>query len=113
MTYKQYRSSFLLTYIPHLTQTFLLKFSVSYSQYFVYNQDFTFQMRCNGKGQPYIHPAAVSLDRGVEISFNAAEIDDLIQFLADLFFPHSQDSSIEIDVFPAGQFRMKSRTDLQ
>ena len=43
------------------------------------------------------------LDRGVEESLNFGEINDLVEFALDFTLAHTQDSSVEVDVFATGE----------
>src|SRR5205085_430975 len=71
------------------------------------------QMRSDGEGKPHVHPATVVLDRSVQELLDLREIDDRIKLATHLVAPHAQDGAVEIDVVPAGQFRMEPSAHLQ
>ena len=96
--------------ILHLAQTFILKIGISDREHFIYDEDLAFKMCCDGKGQPDIHAAAVSFDGRIDVALHFAVVDDLIESPADLTFAHAQDGTIQIDIFAAGEFGMKSGT---
>src|SRR5690554_4267913 len=61
---------------------------------------------CEGKS--HFHPAAVSLDRSVDIHLAAREVHDFIEFGVDLGTGHTQNSAVEENIFPTSEFRMKT-----
>ena len=79
MAYKQNRSPLTLTYFPHLSQAFFLKLCITDREHFIHNQYFRFQMRRNGKRQPYIHTAAISFYGSIQKPFYPGKIYDLIK----------------------------------
>ena len=52
-------------------------------------------------------------DRRVDKLRDARKIDDSIEALFDLALPHAKNGAVEINIFPAGQFFMKTGPDLQ
>ena len=70
-------------------------------------------MGCHCKGQPYVHPAAVALDGGVDVSLHLAVIDNFVESAADLPFTHSKYRPVEVYVFPARKFGMEACSDFQ
>ena len=67
----------------------------------------------NCKREPDIHSAAVALDGRVQETLHLSKRDDCIELALDLGVQHSKNGSIQINVLPPRQFRMKSRPDLQ
>ncbi len=55
----------------HPTKAFLLKFAITYSQHFIDDKDFAFQVGCDSKAEANLHSGRVVLNRGVEELFNA------------------------------------------
>src|SRR5215212_5048357 len=70
-------------------------------------------MRRDGKCQAHIHSARETLYRSVEKFFDLGESDNLIEPHFDLGTTHSEDCSIQIDIFACGQFGMKSGAHLK
>src|SRR5215469_11610087 len=99
--------------IFHLPQTFLLEVGVADRQYLIDNEDFRFEMSCNGEGKPNIHARRVALNRRVEKFLDLREGDNLIKFTADFRAGHAEDRAIQVDILAPGQFRMKAGADLQ
>ena len=58
-------------------------------------------------------PRAVALDRRIEELLHLGEGDDLVELALDLRRGHAKDGAVEIDVLPAGQFRVEAGADLQ
>ena len=73
-------------HIFHLTETFLLKFSVTDGQDLIQNENFRIQMRRHAEGKTHIHAAAVSFYRGVHIAFDFGKSDDFIKLRLDFGF---------------------------
>ena len=61
------------------------------------------------EGQPHAHPRRIARLAGVSGNRDAGEFNDLCKFAVNLRFAHAQDGPIEVDVLPAGEFRVKSR----
>src|ERR1700739_1061304 len=70
-------------------------------------------MSGDSESQAHIHAAGVALDGSVEKFLNPCKIDNLIKLLRDLRAFHAQDRSVQENVLSAGQFRMKSCTNLK
>src|SRR5262249_30274270 len=64
-------------------------------------------------GKPNIHTRRISLNRGFQDSSDVCEFDDLIELGGDLRPAHSQYGTVQIDVFDAIKFRMKSRAHFE
>src|SRR6185503_2823056 len=91
----------------------LLEFRVAHGQDLVHDEHLGLQVRRDGEGQAYVHPAAVPLHRGVQEPLHLREADDFSEFAVDLGASHAQDGPVQIDVFAAGQLWMKPRSHLQ
>src|SRR5437016_3203333 len=70
-------------------------------------------MRGNREGQADVHAAAVALDWSIQKLFDFGKPYDLIKLSFDLSACHCQDRTIEEDVFPPSQLRMKARANLE
>ena len=97
----------------HLSNTFFLKVGVADGKDFVNYEDLAFEVGCDRESKANGHPDGISLDRSIDVAFNTAEIDDLVELSIDLFLAHSEDRAIEIDIFAAREFRVKPGADLQ
>ena len=80
---------------------------------FVDDQYFRVEEGSHGKTKADGHARAVSFDGGVDISFTAAEVDNLVQFAGNLGFGHTKDGAVEEDVFPSGHLLVESRTHFE
>ena len=58
-------------------------------------------------------PAGVALDRRVQELLDLGKGHDLVELALDLPALHPQDGAVQIDVFPAGQLRVKAGAHLQ
>src|SRR5262249_18084588 len=113
MAHKKHSSAFSPRDLLHLPKAFLLEFGVSYRQYLIDDENIRFQMGSDGKGEPHVHSRAVMLNRRVEKPLDLGEGDDRIELARNLLPAHAQNRSIEEYVFPPGQLRMKSYSDLK
>src|SRR6266496_4111995 len=113
MAYKQNSSSVLHAYIFHFSQTFFLKLCVAYRQYLINDQNIRFKMGCYCKCQTHIHTAAVSFYRCIDIPFHSRKINYLIKLTLNLAPHHTEYGSIEKNIVPARELRVKSRSHFQ
>src|SRR5262245_60158806 len=70
-------------------------------------------MRCDCKGEPHIHAAAVVFDRRVEELFYFRKRDDLIEFRSDFMPTHPENRTVEKDVFVAGKLGMEAGANFE
>ena len=56
---------------------------------------------------------AIALNRGVDIAFTAAEVNDLIQFALYLCAAHAQDCSVHEDILSSRHLTMETRANFQ
>src|SRR5579859_5634394 len=113
MADEQHRPTFAARELIHLAETFFLEFDVADGENLVDNQDFRFEVGCNGEGEAYIHARGIAFDRSVDELLNLGEGDDLVEFLADFRPTHTEDRAVEINVFAASQFGVKSGANLE
>src|SRR5215510_5599692 len=99
--------------IPHVIQALSLEPYVPYRQRLIDDQNLRFQMRRHREGEPHIHTTAVTFHRSIQELVNFGEGHDFVELFSDLRPGHSENRAVEIDVFPSGQFRMKSGSDLK
>ena len=102
MTDEKNRASLSSRYLVHLTKAFFLKLGVAHGENFIDHQNLRLQVRCDRKGQPDIHAAAVTLHRCIKKLFDLRECNDLIELLLDLRARHSKDRAVQKDIFAAG-----------
>ncbi|HUF99775.1 MAG TPA: hypothetical protein VMM60_16735 [Ilumatobacter sp.] len=70
-------------------------------------------MSSDREGQADIHPAAVSLYRRVKERANICELDNGVELLTDGPLAHSEDRSIQVDIFATREFGVKTRTHFE
>src|SRR6266508_486027 len=112
MTDKEHRPSCFCD-ISNFSQTFFLESSISHGQDFVDYQDLCLKMGSYRKRQADIHPARVVLHRCVDEPLDLGESDDFIELSVDFHFFHPQDSAVQVNIFSAGELRVKSSTHLE
>src|SRR6266849_1488814 len=100
-------------YVSHFPQTRALKFDVADGENFIDQQNFRFKVRGNRKGQAHKHAAGIMLHRRVDEFVEFGEGHDFIEFAGDFLPAHAQDGAAQIRVLPAGEFRVKTRADLE
>ncbi len=67
--------------IPHLAQALLLEADVPDRQHFIHHQDVRLQVRGNRKSEPGLHPAGITLDRGIDELVNLSKLDNFVEFV--------------------------------
>ena len=92
---------------------FFLELRVTHRQHLVDDEDFRFQVRRHGEGEPHIHAAGVMLHRRIEKHLRLGKGDDLVELAVDLLARHAKDRAVEINVLPAGQLRVKTGAHLE
>ena len=97
----------------HLADGFLLELGIADGEDFVHDEDLRIQEGCYGKAQTDSHTGGITLHRGVDITFTAGEIDDLVQLGLDLMTRHAKDGAVHKDILPAGHLAMEACADLQ
>ena len=113
MTYKQNGVSIVALTFFHFFYAFLLKLGITHGQHFIHNQYFRLQMGRHGKGKPHIHAGRIALHRGIKKFFHPGKIYDFIKLAAHFSPTHTENSTIEKNIFPAGKLGMKARTNFQ
>src|SRR5712691_2060846 len=99
--------------VAHLAETLFLERRIADREHLVDGQNLGIQMRRHGKRQPYVHSAAVALDRRVDEVIDIGESDDFIEPPPDLRSAHSKNCAVEKDILPSGQLRVEPGPDLQ
>ena len=113
MTNEEDCSALALGNVFHLTYRFLLELRIAHRKHFIHHQYLRLQERCHRKSQSDRHTRAIALNRGVDIPFAAAEVNDLIELGLDLCAAHAQDSSVHEDILPTGHLAMEAGADFQ
>ena len=113
MTHEKHRPSLSPAYILHLADRLLLELRISHGQDLVHDQDFRFQVRCNGETKTDRHTGRIPLDGRIDISFATGEIDDLVQFQIDIVLRHPHNGAIHVDILASGHFPVETRSHLQ
>ena len=70
-------------------------------------------MRRHRKRQAHIHPARITLDRGINELLDLGKSHDLIQLAANFLPGHAQDRAIQVDILAPGQVRVKAGAHFQ
>ena len=70
-------------------------------------------MRGDGKGEPEVHAAGVTLYRRIDKPFHFRKGDDLVKLPLDLSSCHTQDGAVQVDVLATSELRVESCSDLQ
>ncbi len=102
-----------LGHVAHLAQALALELGVAHRQHLVHHQDLRLQMGGHREGQAQVHAAGIALDGRVDELLHFGEVHDLVELALDLGAAHAQDGAVEVDVFPAGQFRMEAGAHLE
>ena len=113
MTHEQHGSALSFADVLHFADGFLLEFGVADGEDFVDDEDFGVEVGGDGETQPHHHAAAVTLHRGVDIAFAAAEVDYLVELAVNLVAFHAEDAAVHVDVFAAGEFRVEAGAYLE
>src|SRR3982751_3959991 len=97
----------------HLAQALALEFGISDGEHFIDDQNFGFELRRHGEGEPYVHAGGVALYGCIEEPLHIGESNDLVEFAANLAAAHSQNGAVHEDILASGKVGMKSRSNLQ
>src|SRR5258708_17805296 len=112
MTYKQKRSPD-SGHVLHFSKTLLLELRIPYRQHFIDDQNFRIQECGDGKSKAQLHPAGVMFQRRVQKFLYATKVNDLVEFVFNLSAFHPQQGTIEENIFPTCEFRVKTRAHLK
>src|SRR5882724_8187862 len=112
MTYEQHGAA-APGYITNLAQTLLLKLRIADRQHFVDQKYFCLHVRSDGKGEPHVHAARITLHGRVDKLFDFGKRYDLVKLQINFGLSHSQDRAVEINVFAPGKFRVKTGADFE
>src|SRR5438552_6835471 len=99
--------------VLHLVQALLLELRIPDRQYFVDDQDLSSQVRCYCESKTDVHAAAITLHRCVDEFFDTGEIHNRVELLPDFVARHSQNRTIEEDIFATCELLMKTCADFQ
>ena len=107
MTNKQNRPAFACN-ILHFSKALLLKAQIANSQDLINDEDLRPKMCSNSKGQPHIHATGVALYRCINKALNLREINNFVKDRLHLATAHTQEGSVQINIFTAREFRVKT-----
>ena len=113
MTNEEDCSALALGNVFHLADGFLLELGIADGEDFVHDEDLRFEEGCYGEAKTDSHTRGLTLHRGVDIPFAAAEVNDLIELGLDLGAAHAQDSSVHEDILPSRHLAMEACADFQ
>src|SRR5882672_12246265 len=97
----------------HLTETLLLESKIANGQHFIDDQDLWFEMRRYRESKPHRHAGGVVFHGSVEKRLGLGESNDLVKLAFNFAFAHAQNRAIKKNVFPSGEFRVKTSSDLE
>src|SRR5689334_25365490 len=94
--------------VLHLVQALLLKRVIANRQHFVNDENLRLQMRGDRKREAHVHAAAVAFDGCVDKLLDFGKRDDLVKLALDLVARHTENRSVEKNVFATAELRMKA-----
>ena len=113
MTHEEDGAAFALGDVFHLANGFLLELGVTYGEDFVHDEDLGVEESSYGEAQADRHSGGVTFDRGVNIPFAAAEVNDLIELGLDLGAAHAQDGAVHEDILTPRHLAMEACANFQ
>ena len=99
--------------ILHLANGFLLEFCITYSQDFIYDKYFWFQVGGYGKTKTDHHAGGITFHGCIYIFGYSCKVNNLVKLAFNLNFGHSHDRTIHEDVFTASHLWMKACTNFK
>lgn len=93
--------------------TALAEVDVAYRESFIDEEDFRIDVDSDGEGETDRHSTRVGLDRLVDEVSDLGEGLDRSVALVDLPVRESEDGGVQVDVVPAREFRVESRSELE
>ena len=70
-------------------------------------------MCSNREAQTHGHSGRIVLHRCINEALQPCKLDNAVELSVHVFFGHAQDGGVEVDVFPARQLWVETRTQLQ
>ena len=113
MADEEHGASFFARHLAHLAEAFLLERRVANGEHFVDDENFRIEMCRDREGEPNVHAAAVALHRRVEKLLDFGERHDFIEASVDLVTAHTENRAVQINVFAAREFGMKTGADFE
>ena len=92
---------------------FLAEKDVADGQRLVDDEDFGLEARGHGKGQAQEHAARIGLDRLVEVDADVGEGGDIVHARLDDIARDAEHGGVDVDVLPAGEFRLEAGAELE
>src|SRR5262245_21727412 len=97
----------------HALDALGLKLCVTHGEHFVDDENFRLEERRYRESKPHIHPAGVTLYRGIDELLESGKADNVIKFSFHLRAAHAKNGTVEKDVVPTGELRMKACPNFQ
>lgn len=113
MANEQYGSTAGGADILHLANSFFLEFGITHGEDFIDNEDLGLEEGGDGEAEADGHAAGEALDGGVDVFFDASEVDDFIELAGNLFPGHAHNAAIHVDVFSGGHLWVEACADFQ
>ena len=99
--------------LPQLGHAALLETRVSDGERFVHDEDVRIDVDHHRECQPHVHAGGIRLYRHFDEIADVCEFHDAADASANLRLGQPQHSAVEKDVFPAGEFGIEPRAELQ
>ena len=99
--------------LPDLADALMLEVGVPHRQDFIHQQDIRIEVDGDREGQADVHAVGVSMNRLVDELPDLGELEDGSQARLHLGAGHSQDITVEEDVFPPGEVGVEARSQFQ
>ena len=80
---------------------------------FIDNENLWFQESSYGEAEADGHTRGETLDRGVEVTFDASKINNLVELTGNLSLGHAHDAAVHIDILSCGHLRVETGANLQ
>src|SRR5690606_22306712 len=90
-----------------------LKLGVPNGQHLINDQNIRLKMRGHGETKPHMHAAGVTFHGRVDEIIYSRKAHDLIELGTNLGLTHAHNGTIQKNILPAREFRMKARAHLK
>ena len=97
--------------LRELLQALALEVAVTNGEDFIHEEDVAVGVDGDAEGEADLHAATVVLEFLVDEALQLGEGDDAVELLVDLLLGETEDGRIQVDIVPAGEFRIE--TDAQ
>jgi len=97
----------------HFLDAFFLETGVADCKNLINKQNIRLQVRCNGKSETDKHSAGISFYRCVNEFSYLRKLENIVKFFIYFCFGHSENRTVKINIFSAGQLVVKACTNLK